>query len=52
MTVVGLLAALAAEATAVLVGNADQTVEAEAAVVADGATVPESAVVSAGELSL
>ncbi|ERH05649.1 MAG: hypothetical protein J07HN4v3_01253 [Halonotius sp. J07HN4] len=52
VTVVGLFAALAAEATAVLVGNADQTVEADAAVVADGATVPESAVVSAGELSL
>lgn len=51
-TVVGLLAALAAEATAVAVGESEATVDADAALGTDGARPPEPAVVSAGEVSL
>lgn len=51
-TIVGLVAALAAEATAVLVGDSEQAVDADAALVAAGVTAPESVSVSVDSVSL
>jgi len=50
--IVGLVAALAAEATAVLVGDAETAVEADAALVAAGVTAPESVSIAADSISL
>lgn len=50
--IVGLVAALAAEATAVLVGDSEQEVDADAALVAAGVTAPESVSVSVESVSL
>lgn len=49
-TVVGVLAALLAEATAVLVGESDAAVEADAAIVGDGVTAPEATTIGAALL--
>ena len=51
-TVVGVLAALAAEGTAVLVGESDAAVETDAAIVGDGVTASAAATVRVAELSL
>ena len=50
--IVGLVAALAAEATAILVGESDHAVDADAAVVAAESGPPESATLAAREISL
>ena len=50
--IVGLVAALAAEATAILVGETDRAVEADAALIAAGATAPESVTVAADSVGL
>ncbi|RJX43762.1 acetyl-CoA synthetase [Halonotius aquaticus] len=51
-TLVGLVAALAAEATAVLVGDSEQPVDADAALVAADVTAPEPVLVSVDAVSL
>ena len=50
--IVGLVAALAAEATAILVGERDRAVDADSGLVAAGVTAPESATVAVDSLSL
>ncbi|TQQ79517.1 AMP-binding protein [Halonotius roseus] len=50
--IVGLVAALAAEATAILVGPSEMAVEADAALVAAGATARESVTVAADSVGL
>ena len=50
--IVGLVAALAAEATAILVGASDRAVDADAALVAAGVTAPESAIVAGDSVVL
>ena len=50
--IVGLVAALAAEATAILVGETDRAVDADAALVAPGVTAPESATLGADSVSV
>ena len=50
--IVGLVAALTAEATAILVGETDRAVEADAALIAAGATAPESVTVAADSVGL
>lgn len=51
-TIVGVIAALLAEATAVVVGDADRTVDADAAIVGDGVEPSEAVTVAAAGLSL